>query len=102
MKIHLSPQEKKVVEYLQSGEWKCMATSAFFIKDDRARITALNRKGYTIEGELCDSRANCGIQHSSKVFMRRLKDKLVVLKQSVSFKINPDGSRVAVIDLVPV
>ena len=66
---HLSPQERKIMRYLQDHQWHCMANPGFYIKDDRRRITDLNRKGFTIQGEVCDRR--CGVQHSSGIFMRR-------------------------------
>ena len=66
--MKLTPQQKLIVDYLQGGEWKCMATPTLFIKDDRKRISELNQKGYTIEGKPCTLCKN----HSSKVFMRRL------------------------------
>lgn len=72
---HLSPQQKKIIEHLADGEWHCMASPKFFIKDDRKRISELNDKGYVIIGQPCDIRGKCGLKHTSNVFMRRLEGK---------------------------
>ena len=71
--MHLTPQQKKVVEYLADGNWHCLATPSFFMKDDRKRISELNALGYTIEGIKCDGR--CGQGHTSPVKMRRMVNK---------------------------
>lgn len=71
--MKLSPQQKLITDYLKDGEWHCMATPQFFIKDDRKRISELNQKGFTIEGKPCDG--ICGIKHSSNVYMRRIVQK---------------------------
>lgn len=68
--MNLTPQQQKVVNYLQDGKWHCMAND-FFIKDDRKRISELNRMGFNIIGFKCDR--TCGIKHSSRVLMRKMK-----------------------------
>lgn len=68
--MKLTPQQKQITDYLAGGDWKCMATPDFFIKDDRKRISELNQKGYTINGKPCDGR--CGIKHSSRIYMRQM------------------------------
>ncbi len=70
--MKLSPQETQIIDYLNDGEWHCMASGTFFMKDDRARISALKKKGYVIDGEPCDSRAKCPKNHHSSVLMRKL------------------------------
>src|SRR3990167_8567864 len=67
--IHLSPQEKQIVSYLADGEWHCMTPpdQSFFMKDDRARFSALKRKGYIFESKPCELH-----NHPSRLFMRRL------------------------------
>lgn len=61
---------EQILDYLKDGEWHCMATATFFIKDDRKRISELNKQGFVIEGVPCDG--NCGVKHSSNIFMRKL------------------------------
>ncbi len=101
LKYKLTPQQQKIIDYLQDGEWHCMASVDFYMKDDRKRISELIAKGYVIEGESCKSiESGCAKQHSSKVYMRRLRQSPVVLKQRITFRETPTG-RVAVIDLVP-
>lgn len=73
MRLHLSPQEAKIIEYLSGGDWKCLATPDFYMKDDRARISALRRKGYVINSMPCDGR--CATNHKSRVLMRMLVSK---------------------------
>lgn len=70
---HLSPQEKLIVTLLNDGAWHCV-TKELFIKDDRARISALNKKGYVINGEKWCEGA-CGVKHYAKLKMRRLEGK---------------------------
>ena len=41
------------------------------MKDDRKRISELNEIGFEIIGFKCDRR--CGVKHSSRVLMRKLK-----------------------------
>lgn len=70
---HLSPQQQVIVEKLRSKDWVCSSEFGY-IKDDRRRITDLNRgymleKGYEIIGKVCDNR--CGKSHSSGLFMRK-------------------------------
>lgn len=70
---HLSPQQQVIVEKLRSKDWVCSSEFGY-IKDDRRRITDLNRgymldKGYEIIGKPCDGR--CGKNHSSGLFMRK-------------------------------
>ena len=93
--MELSPQQQKVVDFLADGEWHCMA-DGFFMKDDRKRISELNALKFEIIGIKCDKR--CGINHSSRVQMRRLverPDGITVHKkeQHVEFITLPDGTR---------
>lgn len=67
---HLSPQERMIINLLTDGMWHC-PTKELFMKDDRARISSLRKKGYVIEDKLCDG--NCGMKHYSKPKMRRLE-----------------------------
>ena len=68
--------EQIIIDYLQGGEWKCV-WQAYKIKDDRARISGINKKfkagkiNFWIEGKRCDGR--CGMKHESNIFMRRLR-----------------------------
>lgn len=71
---HLSPQQKVIVEKLRSKDWVCGSVWLNGIKDDRARITSLNRgymkeHGYEIQGEPCRGKA-CG-RSKCPLFMRR-------------------------------
>lgn len=68
--MHLSPQEKLIVNLLSDGAWHC-PTKELFMKDDRARISALRKKGYVIGDKLCTG--TCGMKHYSKPKMRRLE-----------------------------
>jgi len=68
--MHLSPSQAKIIDYLNDGEWHCMANPSFFIKDDRKRLSELREKGYGIESKECDGR--CGVQHNARLLMRRL------------------------------
>ncbi len=99
MKKSLTPQQQKLIDLHQTGEWVC-STEIEYMRDHRKRYSELTSKGYVFEAEPCDGKNFCGVLHSSKVFMRRLKNKPVVLKQKVTFRETPTG-RVAVIDLVP-
>ena len=72
--MELSRQQKIIVEALRSLDWVCQTAWLGQIKDDRRRITDLNRgymreKGYRIVGKPCDGR--CQRTHSSGLFMRR-------------------------------
>lgn len=69
---HLSPQEKLIVNLLDDGAWHC-PTKELFMKDDRARISSLRKKGYVIGDKLCDG--SCGMNHYSRPKMRRLEGK---------------------------
>lgn len=71
--MKLSPQQQIIVDKLRCMNWVCSSEFGY-IKDDRRRITDLNRgymkdKGYQIVGKRCDGR--CGKNHSSTLFMRR-------------------------------
>ena len=68
--MKLSPSQQKIIDYLENGDWHCMANANFFMKDDRKRISELNQKGYKIIGMPCDRR--CGVSHASNVLMRQL------------------------------
>ena len=81
--MHLSPSQTKIIDYLNDGEWKCMANATFFMKDDRKRISELREKGYVIDSRECDGR--CGIQHNARLFMRRLVDAPVEKKPSLVY-----------------
>lgn len=87
-----SPQQQKIIDYLQDGNWHCMANVDFFMKDDRKRISELNARGYEIEGTTCDGR--CKINHSARIFMRRITKRPP--RQLIEFKVQSDGTRVAV------
>lgn len=70
----LSRQQEIIVDALRSMDWVCQTAWLGQIKDDRKRISELNRgymleKGYRIMGRKCDGR--CGVRHSSGLFMRR-------------------------------
>lgn len=68
--MKLSRQQKKIIDYLEDGEFHCMANPSFFIKDDRTRISELRRKGYEFDSRACDKR--CGVQHAARLVMRRI------------------------------
>lgn len=68
-----TPQQKLILNYLEDGDWHCMANADFYMKDDRKRISELNAKGYVIQGSKCDGR--CGKKHTSPVLMRRLVER---------------------------
>lgn len=72
--MKLSRQQKIIIEALRSKDWVCGSVWLDRIKDDRARITSLNRgymaeKGWKIVGKPCDGR--CGKNHTSNLYMRR-------------------------------
>lgn len=68
--VHLTPQQGQIIDYLNDGEWHCMANPGFYMKDDRTRISELIRKGYEIQSQPCDGR--CRVDHSARIFMRKL------------------------------
>lgn len=76
MKIHFSPDQQRIIDILRDGSWHCVF-SELVIKDDRKRISEINVKlephGYEIIAYKCDGR--CRINHSSRIFMRRLMKK---------------------------
>jgi len=92
-KEKLSPQKEIIVSILRDMKFHCSSEFGY-IKDDRRRITELNRgymleKGFRIVGRPCDGR--CGKIHSSGLFMRRAEriynslspyDKLQLLKKA--------------------
>ena len=66
----LTPQQQRIVDFLADGAWHCMANE-FFMKDDRKRISEINRiEGYKIIGLKCDKR--CKKNHSSRIHMRKM------------------------------
>jgi hypothetical protein len=71
--MKLSPQKEIIVGILRDMQWHCGSEWLNRIKDDRIRITELNRgymkdKGYEIIGDKCDGR--CG-NKKCPLFMRR-------------------------------
>lgn len=87
----------QLLELHKNGDWVC-STKIEYMRDHRKRYSELSASGYKFQSEPCDGR--CNTKHSSRLFMRRLVDKPVEYKQSISFKINPDGHRVAVVERV--
>ena len=69
----MTPQQKQIIDYLDDGEWRCFASSGFFMKDDRTRISELRRMGYAFESKPCNGR--CGVRHNARLFMRRIIQK---------------------------
>lgn len=72
--MKLSPQQEVIVKHLRSQKWVCGSVWLQGIKDDRARITSLNRgymkeKGFEIKGEPCKGNA-CG-RKDCPLFMRK-------------------------------
>lgn len=63
-------QQQQILEYLGDGEWHCMTTANFFMKDDRKRISELKDQGHVILSQPCDGR--CGVKHNSRLLMRKL------------------------------
>lgn len=64
--MKLSPQKTIIVSALRDHQWHCGREWVDKIKDDRIRITELNRgymaeKGYSIIGEPCKGRV-CGFR----------------------------------------
>jgi hypothetical protein len=81
--MELSRQENQIVSILRDRAWHCGLEWLDGIKDDRARISKLNKgymlsRGYEIKGARCTSHPK-GF-HSSRLFMRRAE------------KINPEES----------
>lgn len=62
-------QEQKILNMLADGEWHC-PTVELYMKDDRARISGLKKKGYMIDGSL--NCTNSDHHHTSPVKLRRL------------------------------
>lgn len=72
--MKLSPQKEKIVSVLRDQQWHCGRDWVNQVKDDRIRITELNRgymkeKGYTIIGSPCKGRM-CGKSYCP-LFMRK-------------------------------
>ena len=69
-KIHFSPNETEIVDILRDCEWHCVYNEVHQ-KDDRARLTAINRKiaprGWQVISEPCTLH-----NHDSRIVMRRL------------------------------
>lgn len=63
-------QQQQILEYLSDGEWHCMTTANFYMKDDRKRISELREQGHVILSQPCDGR--CGVKHNSRLLMRKL------------------------------
>lgn len=66
----MTNQQNQILDYLKDGDFHCMASKDFFMKDDRSRISELRRMGYTFEDKPCDGR--CGVKHNARLLMRRL------------------------------
>lgn len=67
--MKLTPQHKRILEMLEDGNYHC-PTLELFMKDDRKRISELNKGGYTIIGDkIC---TNSEHHHTSPVKLRRL------------------------------
>ena len=91
--MKLSPQKQIIVGILRDMKWHCGSEWLNRIKDDRARITNLNRghmkeNGYKIKGEPCRGTA-CG-RIKCPLYKRRAEriqpspyDKLQLLKKAV-------------------
>lgn len=73
MKIHWSLDQQRIIDILRDQKWHCVFTE-LVIKDDRKRISEINQKldpyGYEIIAFKCDGR--CGVNHASRIQMRRL------------------------------
>ena len=65
----MTPQQTQIINLLSDGEYHC-PTAELFMKDDRKRISELRKMGYEFDSPPCDKK--CGINHSSRVVMRRL------------------------------
>ena len=85
--MKLTPSQQKVFDHLKDGRWHCMADSRFFMKDDRKRISELNEMGFNIIGFKCDKR--CGVKHSSRILMRKMKGVPEGIEAPVSPKTAP-------------
>jgi hypothetical protein len=58
----------KILNLLDDNNWHCgNEITNLYIKDDRKRISELNKAGYKIVGEPCDMH-----KHTSRVYKRRL------------------------------
>ena len=53
------------------------------MKDDRARISSLRKKGFEIESKPCAG--YCGVRHNSRILMRMLKSPVMPLNAPVAF-----------------
>lgn len=67
-----STHHKQLLELHKNGDWVC-STIIEYMRDHRKRYSELSQKGYTFEAKPCNKQ--CGTQHSSRLFMRRLESK---------------------------
>ena len=65
--MKLQPNQQAIIDILSDVKLHCL-TKELFMKDDRARISALRNLGFIFDSPRC----NMGHNHSSGVVMRRL------------------------------
>ncbi len=68
-----NPQQEYILSFLRDREWHCGLEWLDQVKDDRARITHLNKyylneKGFKIVGEHCNKH-----EHKGNFFMRKVE-----------------------------
>lgn len=67
----------KILKLLNDKKWHCsLEIQKLYIRDDRKRISELNKSGYLIIGEPCDIHI-----HDSRLFMRKLIRKPKTINQ---------------------
>ena len=86
---------KQLIELHKSGDWVC-STTIEYMRDHRKRYSELSAKGFVFEAMPCDGR--CDTKHSSRLFMRRLKEKPMRTIQALKgYKTGENGEKVAII-----
>ena len=81
--MKLSRQQEIIVTPLRDGKWHCASEWYLQVKDDRARISNLNRfymaeKGFVIKGEPGDNNDDC----STETNMDKTVSNLVLLMEA--------------------
>lgn len=76
-------QQTKILNLLEDYQWHCgNEITQLYIKDDRKRISELNKAGYKIIGEPCNLHT-----HNARVYMRKLisgPDSFSLIQQTIN------------------
>lgn len=70
MKLYFNDKEQELVDILRDRQWHCVWSEAK-MKDDRARLSAINKKlktrGWEVKSEPCTIH-----NHESRILMRKI------------------------------